>query len=47
MKTSPRYRFLVALLKGGRAQGDISTALMFDVASEGYDLNAIFDRYEQ
>lgn len=45
--TTPKYRFLVALLKAGRAQGEIPVSLMFDIANEGYDLSAIFDRYEQ
>jgi hypothetical protein len=45
--TSPRYRLLVSLLKNGRAPGDIPITLMFDVASEGHDLAAIFSRYEQ
>lgn len=47
MTSTPKYRFLVALLKAGRAQGDIPVTLMFDVAADGYDLDAIFDRYEQ
>lgn len=47
MRHTRQYRRLVALLRGGAALGEIPTDLTADVADQGYDLTAIFLRYEQ
>ena len=47
MNNTRQYRHLVRLLQAGAALGEISTDLLMRVADQGYDLDAIFRRYEQ
>lgn len=46
MPIPSNYETLVALLEMGRAQGEICTSLLMNVAAEGHDLYAIFSAFE-